>query len=73
MNQSAEMRMSVLPQTASETSATPAEQILRVSNIEVVYNHMILVLKGVSLDVPRGAIVALLKRIPVILKHSLHG
>jgi branched-chain amino acid transport system ATP-binding protein len=60
LNQSTEIRMSVLTQAASETSATPAEQILRVSNIEVVYNHVILVLKGVSLDVPRGAIVALL-------------
>jgi branched-chain amino acid transport system ATP-binding protein len=34
--------------------------ILSVNNIEVVYNHVILVLKGVSLDVPRGSIVALL-------------
>ena len=34
--------------------------ILSVNNIEVVYNHVILVLKGVSLDVPRGRIVALL-------------
>ncbi len=44
-------------------SAMPAPQpmtILAVNNIEVVYNHVILVLKGVSLDVPRGGIVALL-------------
>ena len=34
--------------------------ILAVNNIEVVYDHVILVLKGVSLDVPRGGIVALL-------------
>ena len=34
--------------------------ILSVNNIEVVYNHVILVLKGVSLDVPCGRIVALL-------------
>jgi branched-chain amino acid transport system ATP-binding protein len=33
---------------------------LEVNNIEVVYNHVILVLKGVSLDVPKGGIVALL-------------
>src|SRR5258708_22387703 len=33
---------------------------LSVNNIEVVYSHVILVLKGVSLDVPRGGIVALL-------------
>jgi branched-chain amino acid transport system ATP-binding protein len=38
--------------------AQPA--ILSVNNIEVVYSHVILVLKGVSLDVPRGGIVALL-------------
>jgi branched-chain amino acid transport system ATP-binding protein len=37
-----------------------AETILSVNNIEVVYNHVILVLKGVSLDVPRGSMVALL-------------
>ncbi|MCC8984096.1 ABC transporter ATP-binding protein [Bradyrhizobium acaciae] len=34
--------------------------ILSVNNIEVVYDHVILVLKGVSLEVPRGGIVALL-------------
>ena len=32
----------------------------RVNNIEVIYDHVILVLKGVSLDVPKGGIVALL-------------
>src|SRR5499425_807175 len=36
------------------------ERILSVNNIEVIYDHVILVLKGVSLDVPRGGIVALL-------------
>src|ERR671936_516643 len=34
--------------------------ILRVNNIEVIYDHVILVLKGVSLEVPRGGIVAIL-------------
>ncbi|MFO1046864.1 MAG: ABC transporter ATP-binding protein [Geminicoccaceae bacterium] len=34
--------------------------MLEVSNIEVVYDHVILVLKGVSLQVPQGGIVALL-------------
>ncbi|HJQ56599.1 MAG TPA: ABC transporter ATP-binding protein [Vineibacter sp.] len=34
--------------------------ILSVSNVEVIYNHVILVLKGVSLQVPEGGIVALL-------------
>jgi branched-chain amino acid transport system ATP-binding protein len=39
----------------------PAEKaLLSVNNIEVVYNRVILVLKGVSLDVPVGGIVALL-------------
>jgi branched-chain amino acid transport system ATP-binding protein len=34
--------------------------MLAVNNIEVIYNHVILVLKGVSLEVPGGGIVALL-------------
>ncbi len=34
--------------------------LLRVNNIEVIYEHVILVLKGVSLDVPEKGIVALL-------------
>jgi len=34
--------------------------LLRVNNIEVVYDHVILVLKGVSLEVPGGSIVTLL-------------
>ena len=34
--------------------------LLIVNNIEVVYDHVILVLKGVSLEVPEGGIVALL-------------
>ncbi len=33
---------------------------LSVNNIEVIYDHVILVLKGVSLEVPKGKIVALL-------------
>jgi branched-chain amino acid transport system ATP-binding protein len=53
-------------QPASSTAeakrgAAPAPpSILAVNNIEVVYNHVILVLKGVSLTVPKGEIVALL-------------
>jgi len=39
---------------------TDAPALLTVSNIEVIYNRVILVLKGVSLVVPRGRIVALL-------------
>jgi branched-chain amino acid transport system ATP-binding protein len=47
---------------ASKTAPqpAPADAILTVNNIEVVYDHVILVLKGVSLAVPRGGIVALL-------------
>jgi branched-chain amino acid transport system ATP-binding protein len=50
-----------LASTASQTTAQPAPApLLRVNNIEVIYNHVILVLKGVSLEVPDGGIVALL-------------
>lgn len=43
------------------TGATDgADAILAVNNIEVIYDHVILVLKGVSLTVPAGGIVALL-------------
>jgi len=34
--------------------------LLSVNNIEVIYDHVILVLKGVSLDVPKGSVVAIL-------------
>ncbi|MFZ1885578.1 MAG: ABC transporter ATP-binding protein [Rhodoplanes sp.] len=37
-----------------------ASPLLSVRNIEVVYDEVILVLRGLSLDVPRGAVVALL-------------
>jgi branched-chain amino acid transport system ATP-binding protein len=46
--------------TASSASAAQADAILSVNNIEVIYDHVILVLKGVSLVVPRQGIVALL-------------
>lgn len=47
--------------TASHASEPqPADTILAVNNIEVIYDHVILVLKGVSLSVPRGGITALL-------------
>ncbi|MGR3468148.1 MAG: ABC transporter ATP-binding protein [Shimia sp.] len=36
------------------------DALLEVNNIEVIYNHVILVLKGVSLSVPKGGITALL-------------
>ncbi len=37
-----------------------ADALLNVKNIEVIYDHVILVLKGVSLEVPEGGITALL-------------
>jgi branched-chain amino acid transport system ATP-binding protein len=37
-----------------------SKPILSVNNVEVIYDHVILVLKGVSLHVPEGGIVALL-------------
>ncbi|ETW94288.1 MAG: branched-chain amino acid ABC transporter ATP-binding protein [Candidatus Entotheonella factor] len=42
------------------TVNTATAPLLTVNNIEVVYDHVILVLKGVSLEVPTGGIVALL-------------
>ncbi|MBR7633788.1 ABC transporter ATP-binding protein [Janthinobacterium lividum] len=45
--------------TATQTPETPPPY-LSVNNIEVIYDHVILVLKGVSLQVPQGKIVALL-------------
>src|SRR5690242_6472690 len=47
----------------SAIAAAPApagDAYLSINNIEVIYDHVILVLKGVSLEVPRGRIVALL-------------
>ncbi|MCO5148320.1 MAG: ABC transporter ATP-binding protein [Aquamicrobium sp.] len=46
--------------TAPAPASDPADTILSVNNIEVIYDHVILVLKGVSLSVPRGGITALL-------------
>ncbi len=46
--------------TTAEAGTATVEPLLSVNNIEVIYNHVILVLKGVSLDVPPGGIVALL-------------
>ena len=46
---------------AMPTQVEPAAPIaLSVNNIEVIYDHVILVLRGVSLQVPKGRIVALL-------------
>ena len=46
--------------TSSATLPDAAAPYLSVNNIEVIYDHVILVLKGVSLEVPEGRIVALL-------------
>ena len=50
-------RMEGLHEARRRLSRTP---ILSVNNIEVIYDHVILVLKGVSLTVPKGGITALL-------------
>ena len=47
-------------QAAASAAAAGAVPILAVKNIEVIYDHVILVLRGVSLEVPQGKIVALL-------------
>ncbi|MDO8650737.1 MAG: ABC transporter ATP-binding protein [Undibacterium sp.] len=51
------MTTQTLP-SSSSAAAIPA--YLSVNNIEVIYDHVILVLKGISLQVPEGKIVALL-------------
>jgi branched-chain amino acid transport system ATP-binding protein len=50
----------VPPASSVSKARGAAVPILAVNNVEVVYDHVILVLKGVSLAVPRGEIVALL-------------
>lgn len=53
--------MSDAPTIAPDAApAQAADTLLQVSNVEVIYNHVILVLKGVSLTVPKGGITALL-------------
>ncbi|MCX7646294.1 MAG: ABC transporter ATP-binding protein [Rhodobacteraceae bacterium] len=50
-----------MPDAAPRPKDAPArEALLEVNNIEVIYNHVILVLKGVSLCVAKGGITALL-------------
>ena len=41
-------------------NAAASDKVLEVNNIEVVYNHAVQALRGLSLAVPRGQIVALL-------------
>jgi branched-chain amino acid transport system ATP-binding protein len=50
----------VPPASSVSKARGAAVPILSVNNVEVVYDHVILVLKGVSLAVPTGEIVALL-------------
>jgi branched-chain amino acid transport system ATP-binding protein len=45
---------------SSASNPGAANIVLNVNGIEVIYNHVILVLKGVSLNVPQGRIVAIL-------------
>ncbi len=52
--------MSATAQIRDEPVTGAAAALLAVNNIEVIYDHVILVLKGVSLEVPAGGIVALL-------------
>lgn len=65
----------------STDGLTDSDIILRLNSVEVMYHEVILVLKGVSIDVPRGGIVALLgangagksttlKSISGLLKHE---
>jgi branched-chain amino acid transport system ATP-binding protein len=49
-----------LAERIERPGSEPAQGLLVVNNIEVVYDHVILVLKGVSLSVPEGGVVALL-------------
>jgi branched-chain amino acid transport system ATP-binding protein len=46
--------------SATPSAAASAAPYLAINNIEVIYDHVLLVLKGVSLSVPKGGIVALL-------------
>jgi len=51
-------------ETEARSDTTPAvadeQPLLQISNIEVIYDRVILVLRGVSLTIPKGGIVALL-------------
>ena len=58
------MQATSVPPASAPSGATgvaaAAPALLDVNGIEVIYHHVILVLKGVSLRVPEGAVVALL-------------
>jgi len=48
------------PGKTDKTMIENGNSLLTVNNIEVIYDHVILVLKGVSLEVPEGDVIALL-------------
>jgi len=52
--------MSSLVLDKTTAAAPTTDNILSLNNIEVIYDHVVLVLKGVSLHVPRKGIVAIL-------------
>lgn len=52
--------MNVQAQATDQVTEKASSALLQVNNIEVIYDHVILVLKGVSFEVPEGGIVALL-------------
>ena len=53
--------MTAAPQAAPGAGPPPAQPpLLSINNIEVIYDEVILVLRGLSLEVPQGQIVALL-------------
>src|SRR5215470_237710 len=52
--------MNLQPHQVSPIPSPAAAPLLAVRNVEVVYDEVILVLRGLSLEVPRGAVVALL-------------
>ncbi len=54
------MRASTSPSEAGATAARGAGALLSVRNLEVVYNDVVLVLRGVSLDVRAGGLAAVL-------------
>ncbi len=54
------MSTEVLERPETAAAGRRGEVLLAVNNIEVVYDHVVLVLKGVSLTVHRGEVVALL-------------
>ena len=53
-------RAAAVPEGSPGATPADASALLEVNNIEVVYNDVILVLRGLSLRVPKGRIVALL-------------